>query len=310
MELTQSAFNLFLDMTDLKQVDSTNEQVDQQQQSNDREQHSSSVEKQGTQIQYFDGQTQCGLTRSQLVTLIKSAPSKRHLVWVPKSKKWKSWREITPLFNEVMAALTSADQAQAPQPEVKRTPVDHHKAQEASSVRTGREVSKLRQVEVSSHQASHRPAKPMSVQQTNRKPPPAPSYSIEQRRRQVTLDQVRPVAKRERHYLSVPETVFTHFDIDLTHPNSATPFVGLSNQLTEGGLLIWTERAFHVGDYIQVKVRVAGRTLLKFEAPITVMYCATEGRHGVAVHWPRLSPAQRQVIERSTSQRPYEFLVA
>lgn len=114
-------------------------------------------------------------------------------------------------------------------------------------------------------------------------------------------------------YYSVPETVFTHFEVDLTDTDHTKVFVGLDHSLDRGGIFIATERVLNVGDYIQVRVLVKGKTLLSFEAPISWLRwpdAESPLPEGVAVQWPTLTPMQKRVISRSTNAAEYEFFVA
>ena len=114
-------------------------------------------------------------------------------------------------------------------------------------------------------------------------------------------------------YLSVPATVFTRFEVELSNPEIATPFVGLDHSIPNGGLFIPTDRVLHIGDYVQVKVRIKGKRLLEFEAPIVWLRTKQQSEtfmHGVAVKWPQMTPLQARLIERVTSKENYEFFVA
>lgn len=122
-----------------------------------------------------------------------------------------------------------------------------------------------------------------------------------------------PQVKHSFNYLSVPATVFTQFDVDLTSIESATPFVGLDQSLQSGGLFLPTDRVLNIGDYLQVTVRIRGRSLLQFEAPILWLRTRQKGtnlQHGVAVAWPKLTTQQVRLIKKVTSTEHYEFFVA
>ena len=119
--------------------------------------------------------------------------------------------------------------------------------------------------------------------------------------------------KHSFNYLSVPATVFTQFDVDLSSIESATPFVGLGQSIQTGGLFLPTERVLNIGDYIQITVRVHGKPLLEFEAPILWLRTKQEGnnlKHGIAVAWPKLTSKQLRLIQTVTSTEHYEFFVA
>lgn len=253
MELTQSAFNLFLDMTQLTQ-DAPSEQL----KPNQEVTASTQSRRVAQLIHYFDGHTRREVTRADLIKQIIMRPRLPHQIWVPAQNTWISWRNLPAL----VAAVKEELQRRRDHSDVAS---DEKGAQASECARATERLT--------------------STDKTSRSLAPS-------------------------SYLSIPETVFTHFEVELSDEWSAIPFLGLSDDILEGGLILLTDRVLNVGDEIQLKLTLRGKELISFEAPVCFVRCAASHEAGVAVYWPELTPLQKSVLTRFISTRTCEFLAA
>lgn len=258
MQLTDSAFNVLLNMTNTTSTSTSPNHHTHQHQTTPL--GSTQTMKEATPvIHYSNGDAPYIVSKEELIRLIIAAPKLKHWVWVKGYQSWRSWTDIKSLKNAVMAT-------------------------------------------------SNRLGKPVSSQ--GEKPATAPSKVI-----------LKPLQEHQNlisshhnvGYFSVPATVFTRFEVELSNPEIATPFVGLDHSIPNGGLFIPTDRVLHIGDYVQVKVRVKGKQLMDFEAPIVWLRTTQDNEvfmGGIAVKWPTMTALQSRLIERVTSKDHYEFFVA
>ena len=106
-------------------------------------------------------------------------------------------------------------------------------------------------------------------------------------------------------YISVPETAFTRFTLELTDPAQITPYTGDQGTLESGGIVIHTPMVFRVGDEIQIQATISGEELISFEAPIQWVESPEDPRDlfggGVVVGWPALSAHQLNEVTQALS---------
>ena len=258
MQLTASAFNVLLEMTEATSRSETSSH-NAHQRKTPSVGSSQTMKKADPVIHYSNGGASRVVSSEELVRLISTAPKLKHLVWTKGYQSWRSWTDIKSLKRAVLATSNRS----------KKSVVPH--VIQPSSV-----PSKVASMPLQEHQ-------------------------------DLTPSQ------HKIEYLSVPATVFTRFEVELSNPEIATPFVGLDHSIPNGGLFIPTDRVLHIGDYVQVKVRIKGKRLLEFEAPIIWLRTKQQSEtfmHGIAVKWPQMTPLQTRLIEQVTSKENYEFFVA
>ena len=315
MELTASAFNVLLDMTTVSTEagslpSNTSKQPEAQKDLTAN--HSSKPT-----LHYSDGQSSRVVSSEELIHIICAAPQAKHLIWTKGYKTWRSWKESKSLVQAVQSHLQAAQKPSQfmTQIQSKKTQVQTQKARaQKPQVQQSKQVANRAQVKPStaSNLTQKTSTKKAQVdlsapKQVQVKSPKTSLTAPEQARSKP------PKARHSFNYLSVPATVFTRFDVELSSIESTIPFVGLDQSIESGGLFIPTDRVLNIGDYLQITVRIHEKAFLKFEAP--VMWLRTKQdetnlKHGVAVAWPKLTPKQVKLIQRATSAEHYEFFVA
>lgn len=294
MELTASAFNVLLNMTTISEVAPLSTSTSKP----------SSRDKKATQaskatkpvIHYSDGQSSKTVSHEELLQIISNAPQAKHLIWTKGYKAWRSWKDIKSLKQAVKNNL-----------QLRKT----HTQLSQQELQTSKKA--VARKEVSSQNSIPKRSPAQSSQKQATKPEQVQHFS---QQANSTPQQARtkpPKAKHSFNYLSVPATVFTKFDVELSSTKSALPYVGLDHSLQSGGLFLPTSRVLNIGDYLQITVRIHEKTLLKFEAPVLWLRAHQDDinlQNGVAVAWPTLTAEQLSLIQKVTSSESYEFFVA
>ena len=310
MEMTQSAFNVLLDMTSLREMVTQEveeaKRIIRSQAAAFAEASVPSTETSSAQVEvtrpqtpvtspkvyYYDGQQRAHLSRAELLARIHAHPQHPHIIWVPRSASWVSWREIPNLvraIDDLGPANTSAAHQRSPH-------ADHDVQDQMNTQRT--QVLALHTRAHTHHEASVR-STTTAPKMTSRYWPLAPIAS-------------QNIAQAERVYLSIPETDFTRFRLELSESDQLKLYVGSDGEIDSGGLFINTPRALNVGDYIQLTITHHGRDVASFEAPVQWLRLPQGPRDhfggGVGVEWP--SDLSREVIkalEMATADRDYDF---
>jgi hypothetical protein len=235
-------------------------------------------------IYYTNGHEKSVLSKLELLEKICENPNGKHLLWTRGESAWRSWQQVPSLKKAVEAKLLQLSS--------KKTDVVHQQT--------------------------------TPVNQLKKELPTHTFKGINQNETQSLLNHLeKPERENSSTYLSVPETVFTNFKIELDPKAPLKAFVGLDNSLEKGGLFIPTERVLHVGDFIQVCLCIKGKTYLKFEAPIAWLRITEQVKlkrksqneqgnfeQGVAVYWPVLTPQQVNLLKQVTKAEEYEFYAA
>ena len=294
MELTASAFNVLLEMTTVSNHKPLKSSVP-----STIARPNGAVKQPSTTkptLHYSNGHQSKVVSHEELLQIICATPQTKHLVWTKGYKSWRSWKEIKSLKQAVESNLqlkqdltqTQVKKAKSPQMTVTHDSGSSQKSAPKRSIAPSSSTKSSKNEQRNDHSSK-----------SNLKPPHHKTKPAK--------------AKHSFNYLSVPATIFTQFDVDLSTANSAIPFVGLDQSLQSGGLFLPTDRVLNIGDYLQVKVRIHEKLLLKFEAPVIWLRTKQEDsnlQHGVAVAWPKLTFKQLQIIEKATSSEQYEFFVA
>lgn len=311
MELTQSAFNVLLDMTSINDI---RDKVNQELKSISKSRLTQSAEGQrgsrvsadskmtetpesvATKIYYYDGQEQTHLSRAELLDRIQAQPRQNHFIWVPQSGKWESWRAIPNLVRAVQRHTQSQEQ---------RKP-NHVPLKEATPVVVPQ--SSPRAIDLPAQEAhTSLSAQQAHRAQVERSEVRGPLYWPLSK---ISSKTVKDEARGD--YLSIPETAFTRFNLDLSDQDQVTLYVGQDATFKTGGLFIHTPRALNVGDYIQVVMTYKERELLSFEAPISWLRIP-RGAHdhfggGVAIEWPaEITDAQLKMVDQLSPSDEYEY---
>ena len=302
MELTQSAFNILLDMTSLR-----DEIAAQSKAQNDKEHTHDSSECQSEErvhsqpdlrsdlspkhIYYYDGQQRVSLSRDDLLKRIAAHPRSQHFIWVPQQSSWRSWKTIPNLVKAVHYHLTQSGRYQEPvkvsdDQQVKR--VNDHNADHSAD-----------------HEMSHQLTEECSSTKLDDYDWPSG----------INVNQSEPSRQVQATYLSVPETAFTRFTLQLSDPEQIRPYIGWDSTLKSGGLFINTPRVLNVGDYVQLTLMVGEQTLITFETPISWVRLPRNAQDhfggGVGISWSEvITEDQIRVIAQATQGIEYEFYAA
>ena len=306
MELTASAFNVLLDMTTVStEAESSPSNASKQPEAlkDLTANHSAKPT-----LHYSDGQSSRVVNSEELIHIICAAPQAKHLIWTKGYKTWRSWKESKSLLQAVQSHLQAVQKPSLSKTQTQKT------QDQSSQVQQPKPVANRTQAKSSPGSNS---VQKTSTQQAKANLSAPKQARVQSSKTSLTApEQARTKPPKARHsfnYLSVPATVFTRFDVELSSIESTIPFVGLDQSIESGGLFIPTARVLNVGDYLQITVRIHEKAFLKFEAP--VMWLRTKQdetnlKHGVAVAWPKLTPKQVKLIQRATSAEHYEFFVA
>jgi Tfp pilus assembly protein PilZ len=295
MELTQSAFNVLLDMTSLRgmvndelsRLGSASHKMTQREEKSEKPQTVEAPDE-TPRVYYYDGEQRSHFTRGELLSRIQAQPQGQHFVWVPRLSAWKSWRSIPNLVQAVIE-VDPGMRGQLTSPQAQMTPA--REIQAPTRVETVREVKVDTRPQATiadgqaqaTHKSAFWPLKPIEV-----------------------------IAQRESDYLSIPETIFTHFSLELNNPHQLTPYVGWDGTLLSGGLFINTPRALNVGDYIQISITHRDHEVLSFEAPVRWLRLPQGSDDhfggGVGVEWPEsLTTAQLRIFESGITSEEFDF---
>ena len=233
MELTQSAFNILLDMTSIREEIAAESLSLSAHENHVPHQQSLTTQPENTpqqHIYYYNGEQRLSLTRDELLSKITERLHGKHYIWVPHLNSWKSWKLIPNLVKTVHQQVSTQSRS-------------------------------LHEIAV--------PLKTSSSQPLN-----TPQSTIN-----VTGEQdVNQVSHADQDpYLSVPETVFTRFTLDLDQPQQLIPYIGWDGTIVSGGIFIKTPRVLNVGDYIQLTLKINDETFLSFE--IIKFYHKPPGGH-------------------------------
>ena len=298
MELTQSAFNLLLDMTALRDEVAEESQVRdhaaQTQQTQEEVvinepqfgQQKSASSAPAKKIYYYDGNQRMSLSRDELLTSIALNHQAQHLVWVPHQAEWRSWKRIPNLVKAVHQHLLRTRHQE--------------KGVELGKIKKSKGGATT-EVETVSERAHESDLASSSLKDEDH------LYTA------VREDQSQPSLTSP--YLSIPETAFTRFTLNLDNPQQLRPYIGWDGTLQSGGLFIKTPRVLHVGDYVQLTFLVNERVVFALEAPVEWLRLP-QGVHdhfggGVGISWPEhLTSAQMQTITHATRHIEYEFFAA
>ena len=265
MELTESAFNVLLDMTSTQTPSQTLGHTHRDEMK-DSKTHNSRPMKQaaGVMIYYHDGAQTIKIAHSEILDRVCAAPKGTHLLWCPGNDKWRSWQELPKLREAVYAKLATTSLSSGLIPPASE---EHHG-------------------ETMTHASDMEKLHAMRAPQMDR---------------------------GDTKYLSVPETAFTRFNLELRDHLRVIPFVGLDGLLENGGLFIATTRVLNVGDYIQITLTHKERVVLHFEAPIAWLRWPDDRSNfpeGVGVFWPKMTAREYHLIRQLTHPESYEFYVA
>ena len=248
-------------------------------------------------LYYSDGKSTKVISKVGLVETICQNPTQKHFLWTRGESVWRPWQSVPSLQKAVKQQLQEQN---------------HHRINKTDETESLQ--SKPKQTELNKLDPSCTPL-------INQKSVTHSSEFINE------LENTPVSSTKNNSYWSVPETVFTHFEIQLDQQTSAKPFLDLDQNIEKGGIFIATERVLNVGDYIQLTLKIKGETFLTFEAPIKWLkipnqnvsspskrlkkeLLATEFDAGVAVYWPTLNNKQRAILKQWTKHVHCELYIA
>lgn len=237
---------------------------------------------------YSDGTNRREASYEEIAQLIASEPRKRHLVWREQDQRWASWRALPELVERVKRLML---------PELYRGAPSSQSAQSAAGGGAAKE----------SESADFSVSDQASGAGGSKAGEPAPQRNLIASRdpfaKIITSVYTPPV-----DYISVPETDFTRFSLELTNARYLDIYVGLEGTIESGGVFVKTTRLFRINDDVQVKVNICGKTLLSFEAQVAWMRVPESGQEpGIGIAWPALTPQQVKIIQRVTRGMDYLF---
>ena len=248
-------------------------------------------------LYYSDGTNTRVISKIDLVETICQNPTQKHFLWTRGESVWRPWHNVPSLLRAVKQQLQEKS---------------HHKVEKTNEIDSLH--SKPKQTEEKKLDSSS--ASPIDHESLT-----LSSESINDSKNTSTS------GTKNSSYWSVPETVFTHFEIHLDQNTLAKPFLDLDQDIEKGGIFVATERVLNVGDYIQLALKVKGETFLTFEAPIKWLripnqnvsssshrakkdLVSTEFDAGVAVYWPTLTNKQRAILKQWTKHVHCELYIA